>query len=85
MGIRNAGLILVMWQGRVSTYIVITVRSDIRIGLVEDLLGGVVHEVVPDGFSLSVCIPASLDLVGGGAHAPDKVRGEPAHVGSVLG
>lgn len=68
-----------------TKYIVVTVRSHIRIGLVEDLFGGVVHEVVPNGLSLSVCIPASLDLVGRGAHAPHEVRGEPAHIGSVLG
>lgn len=67
------------------TYIVVAISCDIRVGLVQDLLGRVVDQVIPDGLALPICIPAALNLVRRRSHAPHEVRGKSAHVGCVLG
>lgn len=62
----------------------VTVGSDIRIGLVQDLIRGTVHEVVPNRFTLAIGIPTTLDLVRRRSHTPSKVRWESADIGRVL-
>lgn len=69
-----------MW----STYVIVTVGRDIRIGLIEDLFRGTVHEVVPNRLTLAIGIPATLDLVRRRSDAPSKVRWESAYIGRVL-
>lgn len=54
----------------------ITIRADIAIATVGDLLRVPVGHTIPDGLALATLIPTTLDLVRGRANAEAKVRRE---------
>lgn len=52
----------------------ITIARDIPVGAIGNLVRAVVRQVVPDGFTLAVYIPRSLDLVRGRSDAKFEPR-----------
>lgn len=54
----------------------ITIARDIPVGAIGNLVRVVVRQVVPDGFTLAVHIPRSLDLVRGRSDTKFEPRGK---------
>lgn len=52
----------------------IAVGSNISIALIRNLLGMIVGQVIPNGFTFASLIPAPFYLIRRTTHAPNKIR-----------